>query len=739
MSKNLGIMITIVFLGMSNTLKAQDFFISDNVGNLGKVDLATCTYKKIPLKINQPFIGDITFHPNGKLYGVTNSSFFTLDTLPNSTATLISSVVPSSSSLTSDNNGIIYGAGSQYWSYNPSTQAIKNYGYMVAEGDTVRAAGDLTFYNGDLYVASRKNKLVKINLQDPSNCTTYMSFSPQDTILGIVSFKGCDGTKTYAIKYGDNSSDILEIDWQNKKTKFVCTVPVAIYGAASRFEFLASKPDTTTIEQFTCDSSKAKVTTQRLKNVLNCDSLVTTKIVFGGSTPTFTTFNTCETNKAKTDTVRLINFRGCDSLIIRTGILKDDTTTISQTICQGDSLYFGNQFYKKNGSYYFGFKRTLRCDSVVNLKLVINLPPNQVTNYWVCEAKDVKSDTGKKKFLTICDTAFITNYRLAPRIQDLKSVDKSICFGDKFAWDNKIIDQTGSYKAVFKNKYGCDSTVTLNLTKLPKDSLFQEKPTCNPNKVGNVKAVLKNQKGCDSIVLTKYFLRSEINFNQKKSICEGMFFQVGDTTYKSSGIYVKKIKTTEGCDSIITTDLTVVSLNLTMPQDTILNLGDSVQLNPISRSNVPVLWQWSPKTYLSCDTCGSTWSNPLSPTYYRLVMYDPLSKCRKEGNTYVRVKSECPTFIPNAFSPNDDGVNDVLKVYLSKCVKRVKRFAVFNRWGNQIVLTDNVPQDTEREIEIWDGLINGKFAPNETYVYYVEVEYINGTVDILKGDVSLIR
>ena len=722
-----------------NRLFAQDFFICDDRGDIGKVDLQNCSYKRIPLSRSGVFIGDITFHPNGKLYGVSNKNFFELDTLPNTPSVPINVTIPSSSSLTADNNGVIYGAGSQYWSYNPATQIFKNYGYMVAQGDTVRAAGDLTFYNGDLYVASTKNQLVQINLQDPKNCKVFMTFALQDTILGIVTFKGCDGTKTYAIKYGEISSDILEIDWQNKKTKFVCTVPVAIYGAASRFEFLASKPDTTIIEQITCDSSKAKVTTQRLKNVLNCDSLVTTKIVFGGSTPTFTTFNTCETNKAKTDTIRLINFRGCDSLIIRTGILKDDTTTISQTICQGDSLYFGNQYYKKNGSYYYGFKRTLRCDSVVNLKLVINLPPNQVTNYWVCETQKVKSDTVKKKFLTICDTAFITNYRLAPRIQDLKSVDKSICFGDKFAWDNKFIDQTGSYKAVFKNEYGCDSTVTLNLTKLSKDSLFQEKPTCNPNKVGNVRAVLKNQKGCDSIVLTKYFLRSEINFNQKKSICEGMFFQVGDTTYKSSGIYVKKIKTTEGCDSIITTDLSVVSLDLKMPQDTILNLGDSVQLNPISRSNVPVLWQWSPKTYLSCDTCAATWSNPLSPTYYRLVMYDPLSKCRKEGSTYVRVKSECPTFIPNAFSPNDDGVNDVLKIYLSKCVKKVKRFAVFNRWGNQIVLTDNVPKDTEREIEIWNGLINGKFAPNETYVYYVEVEYINGVIDILKGDVNLVR
>jgi gliding motility-associated-like protein len=734
------IKVLILMLGfVTNTLQAQEFFICDENGDLGKVNLQDCSYKRIPQKRNGWFIGDITFNPNGKMYGVANATFFQLDTLPNSVSIPITNIsIPGSTSLTADQNGIIYGAGSQYWSYNPSTKVFKNYGYMVAEGDTIKAAGDLTYYNGDLYVVSTKNKLVKLNLQNPTLCTTIMAFSNQNIVLGIVSFKDCEGSKTYAITAGD-SSKILEIDWENKTTKHVCTIPVEALGAASRFEYLASKPDITYIEQYTCDKTREGITTQKLRNVQNCDSTITIKTLYIGSSPTFTSFYTCDKREIKTDTIRFKNIRGCDSLIISTGILKNDTLTINQTICQGDSIYFNNRYLKDAGNYYQSFTRAPLCDSIIHLNLSLKARSIQTIESWTCESSKVKYDTLKKNINAICDTIFLHHNRLALRTYDSTYIDKILCFGEKYYWDSRFLSSNDTYKAIFKNEYGCDSLVTLNLKILDKDSIFQEKQTCNPKKLGLKKDVLINHRGCDSVVLTNFTLREEIRFNQSLRLCEGTSLRVGDTIYKTSGTYVRRLKNTEGCDSIVSTDLTIVHLDLKMPNDTFLNLGDSIYLLGNSRADFPIKWKWTPQSAVSCDSCNGTWTMPIFPTMYSLTISDSVSKCRKEGRVYIRTGRECSVFVPNIFSPNGDGKNDNLKIYYGNCVKRIERYAIYNRWGNLIKQHSfNTQESIAKEVDIWDGLINGKIADADLYVYYVVVEYINGFQEVVKGDVMVL-
>jgi gliding motility-associated-like protein len=168
-------------------------------------------------------------------------------------------------------------------------------------------------------------------------------------------------------------------------------------------------------------------------------------------------------------------------------------------------------------------------------------------------------------------------------------------------------------------------------------------------------------------------------------------------------------------------------------------MGDSVRLIPLSITTLPIKWQWTPKDFIDCDTCPAIWAKPPVPTKYRLLIYDTLSKCEKEGFVSVNTNTNCAVFIPTAFSPNDDRVNDVLKIYLDKCIKRVKRFGLYSRWGNQIIESNFSTQDSPRELDLWDGFIEGKVASNEVYVYFVEVEYINGASKIIAGDVTLVR
>ncbi len=625
-------------------IEAQSFFTCNENGEIGKMNVADCSFKKFSIQNNIDFY-DIAYSPNGKLYGIQGNNLYEIDTLPNSRPKLVTQLQEGGNALTVDKFGLIYGAGETLWSYDVVNNVYKNYGAMMAEGTLLRSAGDLTFYNGNLYLASNKKSIVKININNPQKSETVINVNVDGGIVGIVTYKDCGFVKTYGFTLSLNKRTVLEVDWKNKTTKEICTVPFAILGAASEYEFLASASDTTFIEQYTCDASKAKETTQNFLNSQNCDSVVTTKIIYAGSNPMYLKEATCEISKAGTSTLNLKNLKGCDSTVYKTLTLKIDTINLKRVICEGDSFLFGNKILKNNGQY----------------------------------------------------------------------------------------------AQIFKTKSGCDSLVNLDLAVAKKDSIFQEKQTCDKQKAGFQRELLKNKQGCDSLIVTLFSLKNEVRFSQKLSLCEGKSISVGDTILKTSGIYVKTLKNTEGCDSIVTTDLSVTTLDLTMPNDTILNLGDSVKLIGLSQTTLPVKWAWTPNIFLDCDTCPATWAKPVTSTQYRLAVYDTLSKCRKEGSVNVKTKTECDAYIPNVFSPNDDGVNDKLMIYMDKCVKRIKRFALFSRWGNPIIQTDYTNIDSPREVELWNGIIDGKVATNEVYVYFVEVEYVNGQTKIVSGDTTLMR
>ena len=98
---------------------------------------------------------------------------------------------------------------------------------------------------------------------------------------------------------------------------------------------------------------------------------------------------------------------------------------------------------------------------------------------------------------------------------------------------------------------------------------------------------------------------------------------------------------------------------------------------------------------------------------------------------------ECNVFVPNALSPNGDGINDELQVFFGCDYEfRILRFAVFDRWGGQVYASG------EGEYPVWDGTAHGKPLPNGTYVWYLEYETLrNGLPEkhLEKGEVNLIR
>jgi gliding motility-associated-like protein len=94
-------------------------------------------------------------------------------------------------------------------------------------------------------------------------------------------------------------------------------------------------------------------------------------------------------------------------------------------------------------------------------------------------------------------------------------------------------------------------------------------------------------------------------------------------------------------------------------------------------------------------------------------------------------------FVPNAFSPNGDGVNDVITVFGSTDVKRVEEFMIFDRWGEMVHMASGfAPGDMNAA---WDGMFKGKKMNPAVFVYYAKVTLITGETIVRKGDITLIR
>jgi gliding motility-associated-like protein len=148
---------------------------------------------------------------------------------------------------------------------------------------------------------------------------------------------------------------------------------------------------------------------------------------------------------------------------------------------------------------------------------------------------------------------------------------------------------------------------------------------------------------------------------------------------------------------------------------------------------------WTPAELVSCNDvfCQSVTVAPSEGTIFAVTI--ERGPCSATSQLRILVRKPRPVYIPNMFSPNFDGQNDIFQVYGGRQVQQIRSFMVFNRWGETMFQASNFQPDGVGLGVGWDGTHRGKPMDPGIYTYFVEVEYIDGFVEILKGTVSLIR
>ncbi len=279
----------------------------------------------------------------------------------------------------------------------------------------------------------------------------------------------------------------------------------------------------------------------------------------------------------------------------------------------------------------------------------------------------------------------------------------------------------------------------------------------------DVTLIVKNKHGCsDTITHEIVFADSIVSVNPDHTICLGTsadLLAAGGyeylwspalalnnvnipnptanptvtTTYNVKINYINSLG--DSCSTDLSTTVNVIDpnsivLNATVDKDTVLK-GESTALHVITNPGFTI--QWIPTTGVKNPNAFDTPVTPSQTTTYT-VSVTGLSGCLKSDTVTIYVISnECndeSVFVPNTFTPNEDGENDILFARSNNLTSAY--FAVYNRWGELMFETTDLKKG-------WDGVYKGMKADPAVFAWYVKGKCYNGREFFKKGNVTLIR
>ncbi|MCF8236762.1 MAG: gliding motility-associated C-terminal domain-containing protein [Saprospiraceae bacterium] len=207
------------------------------------------------------------------------------------------------------------------------------------------------------------------------------------------------------------------------------------------------------------------------------------------------------------------------------------------------------------------------------------------------------------------------------------------------------------------------------------------------------------------------------------------------------GDYLLQVMDANGCmwDTLLTVPETVLPM-LGLPQGLTGIAGEQIHVKPVLgfSDSLVIGFTWSaPQLILDCTDCQQVNVSGIGGGILTLcIQFGP--DCEICAQTYLKFEDTWYSYVPSAFSPNEDGVNDLFVPILNpEVIQRVDQMEVFDRWGNQQYRWQNDPAINQPLG--WNGEIGDRLAPSGVYVYSLQVVLISGKVEKIKGEVQLFR
>jgi len=284
-----------------------------------------------------------------------------------------------------------------------------------------------------------------------------------------------------------------------------------------------------------------------------------------------------------------------------------------------------------------------------------------------------------------------------------------------------------TYMVTMTDAGGCTGTASITLTAPPGITATASglSPLCFGDRDGSILIEAVNGGSAP------YSFSMDGNVFQ--SIPAGLPFTIANL---AAGVYDLVIRDVNGCTTSVAANVVAQEeLMLDLGEDRTIKLGDSTLIRAQVNFDIAQL-QWTPTLNLSTPDASDSYANPIESTAYRLTAEDA-NGCSVSDVVMIFVNKTRSVYIPNVFSPNGDGLNDLFTIFAASDVVEIKGFAIFDRWGNMLYQKGPfLPNDLQYG---WDGTFEGREMNAAVYIYYAEVVFSDGQTEVFKGDVILMR
>jgi gliding motility-associated-like protein len=281
-----------------------------------------------------------------------------------------------------------------------------------------------------------------------------------------------------------------------------------------------------------------------------------------------------------------------------------------------------------------------------------------------------------------------------------------------------------------------DNSVTHTIDTIGCQSLVYKGKTYTQSTV--LRDTVRNHNGCDSIynVTNIVVYREPTIFRETVGDCDTVTFR--GVMYFNNSTLTDTFKSQQGCDSFLHVyDIYVEHFQLSVTADPPEPVkGDHIIFT--TSANVPdySILAWYPQNLLPMQFGKENRFFIWASDTFKVIGKSALG-CIDTAVLYIKADSLIPVYVmPNAFSPNGDGLNDVFEPkFVNKSGYVIKAFKIFNRWGQLVYQAQGTRKAS------WNGRYynQDRDADPGVYYYYVDVLFIDGTKEYIKGDVTIIR
>ncbi len=288
---------------------------------------------------------------------------------------------------------------------------------------------------------------------------------------------------------------------------------------------------------------------------------------------------------------------------------------------------------------------------------------------------------------------------------------------------------TGTYILVVQRlDNSCRDTATFQLLEAPDAISMAFLETSSPECSGDANASLEITGLAGGIEPFLYQLNG--GTPQTSPIFEGL----------PSGIYALTISDSKACvfDTLVQIE-PVFSFSVDAGPDLEIHLGETITISgttDLLPSDIGTI-QWDSSGIILCTDCPDFDVSPGETTTYTLSVTS-VTGCTKSDKMIVYVVEKAKYYMANVFSPNGDGINDEIRLNPTPGIDKVLQWIIFDRWGNAVYGKTNFnPLDGS---VFWNGQTStGEYANPGVFPYLLEVQLINGKIEVFHGDITLLR